>query len=478
MIIYRSLQYLLARGIPGLINFAALAIYTRLLTAEEFGRYALVLSIVGLGYVAGFQWLVLVLGRFVPRSMDRPGPVLKSVLALFLTSASVVVVGAVIGALLGSTQSMAWLIMLAAALVVAQAWHELNLAFASARIEPVRYGYQLGTKAGLSLLIGASLAWFGWGTAAPIVGLILGSLSACWLLSAGAWRCNRPRWPSPATLAEYGAYGLPLAITFALVWLTSSADRLIIAWLIDESATGYYAVGYDLAQQSLGLLLTIVNTAATPLAIRSLETDGVDAAAEQMRHNGELMIAVAMAGAAGLIAVGPLVIDLFVGAEFRAGARLVFPWIAVTAAVIGIKSFHFDIAFHLTRQSRWLMLTSGLAAALGIVLNFLLIPRYGIVGSAWASLGGFSLAAGASALLGRRVFPMPKAMPLLFKGFAVAVPTYLCAHWATGWAVRADVQLALALSVGAVTAIAACLILDTARLRAALKSGFLRQRSS
>ncbi|KAF1687182.1 hypothetical protein B1992_04120 [Pseudoxanthomonas broegbernensis] len=474
MLVRHSFHYLLARGIPGLVNFAALAIYTRLLTAGEFGRYALILSIVGLVNVLFFQWLTLVVARFVPRSVDKPHNTLQHVLSLFLLLSAAALAVALAAGILWPVPGLAWLIALAAMLAIAQAWHELNLVLASARLEPGRYGRQLGAKAILSVLTGAVLAWLGWGAAGPVAGLILGSFLGWWLFSRDTWKNAPPRWPPPQALHEYRAYGLPLAITFGMFWITSSSDRLIIAALIDESAAGYYAVGYDLAQQSLGLLLSIVNTAAAPLAIRYLETEGVEAASRQMHHNGELMVALAMAGAAGLVAIGPQLIQLFVGSEFRSGALVVFPWIAVTAAVVGIKAFHFDIAFHLSRQSRRLLLTSGLAAGMSVALNFLLIPRYGIVGSAWASLAGFTLASVASAVLGKKVFPMPNPFPLLMKGLLVASATFLAARLASQWQVRPELQLACGLLLGGGAALAAAILLDVSRMRQNLMSRLLR----
>lgn len=475
MLVRHSLQYLLARGLPGLVNFVALAVYTRLLTPDEFGRYALILSGVGLVHVLVFQWLLLILARFLPREAERPARVLQPLLGLFLSlSALVATVGFAL-AVLWPTPGMTSLLALAVVLAITQAWHEVNLCLAAARFEPGRYGRQLGAKAVISLLTGAGLAWFGWGASAPVTGLILGSLLGWAIFSATAWKHHPPKWPAPAVLAEYSSYGLPLAITFALVWLTSSADRLIIGWLIDVSAAGYYAVGYDLAQQSLGLTLTIVNTAALPLAIRVFESKGKEAATKQLHQNGELIFVLAMSGAAALIAIRSQMMDLFVGRELRAGAGIVFPWIALTAAVAGIKSFHFDIAFHLSRQSRWLIVTSGLAAGLGLLLNLVLIPRYGIVGAAWASLSSSSLAATASAILGRKVFPMPNPTSLVSKGIIVAVSTSLSIHWATGLVASRELQLVFGLLFGGVAILLTSLLVNVADMRDTLMSSIQKK---
>lgn len=474
MLARHFISYLFARGLPGIINFAALAIYTRLLTTDEFGRYSLVLSAVGLVHVLVYQWLLLVLGRFYPRVDDNPHELQQHVLALFLLLSALVLVTALASIAVWSTAQAASLIMLAALLAITQAWHELNLRLATASLTPGTYGRQLGAKSLLAIAIGALLAWLGWGAKAPVIALIIGSLLGWWWFSRKQWFGIRPRWPTADALNSYRTYGVPLAITFSLVWITASADRLIIGWLLDESAVGHYAVGYDLAQQSLGLLLIIVNTAALPLVIRLLEQEGESAASRQMKHNGELIFTSAMAGAAGLIAIGPLVIELFVGYEFRAGALSVFPWIAVTAAVIGIKSFHFDIAFHLSRQSLWLVLTSGLAAGCSLLLNLLLIPRYGIVGAAWASLAGFSLAMVASAALGARVFPMPNPASMMAKGLGVAAATWVAARSVTGVGLPTAFALALSLASGASITVLASIALDVAGARQGIAARFRR----
>jgi O-antigen/teichoic acid export membrane protein len=61
-----SALYLLARGLPGVVSLAAIAVYTRLLGADEYGRYALVIAGVGLGNKLVFEWLRLSLLRFRP----------------------------------------------------------------------------------------------------------------------------------------------------------------------------------------------------------------------------------------------------------------------------------------------------------------------------------------------------------------------------------------------------------------------------
>lgn len=465
MLLRHSFYYLVARGLPGLLSFAALMLYTRLLTAADFGRYAVVLAGVGLVHVMMFQWLQLVLARFLPAHRDAPHTVLQPILALFLLLAGIVSGVGFVLALLWPDPVWQLLIALAVLLIVAQAWLQIDLTLASTQLAPARYGYLLGGKSLLALLVGGWLAWLGLGSQAPLIGLLVGTVLAWLLFGLGAWRGTRPRWPTPLVLREYSAYGLPLAITFALGWVIASSDRFLIAWLIDEAATGVYAAGYDLAQQSLGLALVVVNTAAYPLVIRQFEHNGAKAASAQLGRNGELIVTLALTGAAGLIALAPVIVNTVIGEAFRADAIGVMPWVAAAAAVAGIKAFHLDIAFQLARQSRWQVYTAIVAAVANVALNLLLIPRYGILGAAWATLGAFTLASLVSGWLGRRVFPMPALLPLLGRGLAVAALAYLGAWSVMQTALPTLTTLALGIAAGGALAMAGALLLNVAGIK-------------
>lgn len=468
MLLRHAYYYLFARGIPGVVNFAALALYTRLMAPDEFGRYSLVLVAVGLVDVIIFQWLRLVLGRFIPAHRDAPQLVQASVLAVFLVLAIVVVTVGGVLAVLWPDPVIRGLLTLGVPLTIAQAWIQLDLTLASAQLEPARYGRLMGAKSVLAICFGGLLAWLGFGAYGPLFGLSAGAVLAWLLFGLPPWRGVRPRWPEKSELGNYASYGLPLIATFALGWVITSSDRMIIAWLLDEAAAGVYAVGYDLPQQTIGLVLTIINTAAHPLATRRLEHEGLEAASVQMRQNGELIVAISLVGAAALIALAPQLVDLLIGSAFREGALEVLPWVALSAAVAGMKAFHFDIAFHLMRQSKWLVITSAVAALANVVLNILLIPAYGIVGAAWATLIAFSASCVASALLGARVFPMPPFLPIVIKALIPASAMYF-GIWLVVSEVRGTMTvLSYGGVAGSILAVLTAVVLDIGGMRESL----------
>src|SRR5690606_26248974 len=214
----------------------------------------------------------------------------------------------------------------------------------------------------------------------------------------------------------------------------------------------------------LNVLLAIVYTAAYPLAVSALEQGGHRAAVAQTARNGELIATVALAGAAVLTVLAPQIVGLAVGAQYRATAVQLVPWIALSAALGGIKAFHFDMAFHLGRNSRGLMTSSAVAASANVALNLVLIPRFGLLGAAYASAAALALATVLSARLGRPVFALPRFAPLCLRAAAVAAVAATGA-WLAGQLLGGIAGLLAGAAMAAGTALAAAFVIDIGGLR-------------
>lgn len=417
MLLKHSGYYLLARGLPGIVNFLAIAIYTRMLLPEEYGRYALVIAGVGLFNVVFFQWLRLSLLRFLPAQLEKPIPLLSTVLGSF---AAIALITGVFGIFLaGVSPDPAWrgLIMLAIPLLWAQAWIELNLTLNAVMLLPVRYGLISGVKAVSALAFGVALVLWGFGEYGPLIGLLVGMIIASALWVRVVWR-GASLYASRSLLGEIIRYGLPLTATFALGFIISSSDRFIIAWFLGEGSAGLYSAAYDLGQQSITLLMMAVNLAGYPLVLRALEQNGIVAAQGQLRRNGTLLLAVAFPAAMGMAVLAPNVSKVMLGAGFREDAALLLPWVAMAVLLSGVRAYHFDLAFQLGRHNIGQVWVMGAGAILNILLNLWWIPIYGILGAAYATFGAYLLALIVSATLGRRTFNMPAPY---FDGFKIAM---------------------------------------------------------
>jgi O-antigen/teichoic acid export membrane protein len=402
-----SAVYLLARGLPGAISLAAIVVYTRLLGADEYGRYALVIAGVGFANKLVFEWLRLALLRFLPAYQDRRQVFSATIAAGFLAlMAGTTVLGGVV--LILAPDDLARRLLLAGiALLCVQAVFDLELERVRIQLLPRRYGLLALSRAVLSLILGVLFVWLGFGPIGVIAGLCLGMLIALARPLAHSWRHARLELCDWALLGRLCRYGAPLAATSALGVVITSSDRFLIGWLLGEEKVGLYAAAYDLANLSLGLLLTIVNLAAYPLVVRALEEHGAELARHQLVANLTALLAIGLPATIGFAVLARPIANVVLGQEFRQEAAVLMPLIAVAALLRDFKAYYLDLAFHLGRNTVGQMWVTLAAVAVNVGLNLWWIPAFGIVGAAHAAVVAHAMALVLSGLVGRRVFRLP-----------------------------------------------------------------------
>lgn len=405
-LISHAAVYLAARGLPGLVGFIAIPLFSRLLDPAGYGRYALVVATVGVLNALLFQWLRLALVRFLPGAGDDAQR-LKSTL---VTACGIVVLAlgvlAAAGCLLPITTGWRPIIALSWLMLTVQAAFELCCEYARGSLRPWHYMRLQLARSIAFVALGAAFVVLGAGWWGPLAGLTAGML----LAAAFAWRND---WADAraaidrSMLASVVRYGVPLSLTVALTVVIATSDRYLIAWLMGEDAAGLYSVAADFTTQTLTLLMMAIHMAAFPLAVRAWERGGAPAAQQRMRSNASLLLAVGVPSVVGLTVLSPGVAHLFFGESFRAAATSVIPLVALGAFLAGLKAYHFDAAFQFAQRTSsqvWIVLV---AAVLNVALIVVAVPRWGINGAAAASVAAYALAIALTAAIGRRHVALP-----------------------------------------------------------------------
>ena len=398
--------YLIARGLPGIVAFIAIPLFSRLLDPTDYGRYALVVATVGLLNALLFQWLRLSLVRYMPAYKGDPQRLKSTLLSVALVIIALLgVVGAILS-FLPINSEFRLLILPCWVVLAVQAMFELFSEYTRAIVQPWRnMTFQL-LRAGAFVLVGAALVWGGWNWWGPLAGASVGMLLAIAYGFRQDWRGVRLS-IDPVMLKRLAQYGVPLSLTVAMAVVISSSDRFLISWYMGEAAAGLYSVATDFTMQSLTLLMMVVNLAMYPLAVRAWEEQGREAAQDQMRSNASLLMAVGLPSVAGICVLSPGIAQCFFGERFRESAVDIMPLIAIGAFLAGLKAYHFDAAFqfvHRTIYQVWIVL---FVAIVNIVLNVIAIPTWGINGAAGATLLAYVVSIALTAWLGRRHLALP-----------------------------------------------------------------------
>jgi O-antigen/teichoic acid export membrane protein len=327
--------------------------------------------------------------------------------AYLLLAAALVVAGSLYWLLRGGAGGSG-IVLLVLLLVASQGLFDLSVELANAKQLPVAFGALAGSKALASVLIGSAfISLLGFGASGPILGISLGATLSVLFFSKRLWVHLWPVQLMPRLVPLLFRYGLPLSLAALLNIGVHGADRLLIAYMLGPADVGKYAAGFDLAQQSLGVLMAVLSLAYVPGIFQEFETQGSLRASSSLRSYGVVSTAVLLPATVGLALLAGNISAVILGPQFGGDASVLIPVVAVAILLSGYKAFYFDVAFQLAKRTRPQLWTAAAMAMFNIAMNLMLIPAYGVLGAAYASLAAYGIGLAISAFWGRRVFRMP-----------------------------------------------------------------------
>jgi O-antigen/teichoic acid export membrane protein len=175
----------------------------------------------------------------------------------------------------------------------------------------------------------------------------------------------------------------PFVITGMFGGLMINIDTVILGFFRSAEELGLYAAAQR-PVQLLYVLPALIAASIFPLlnqAIFKNETEKIRSLLEKSLQSVLLLALPLTLG--GIILAGPL-IALFFGSEYM-GATLAFQLLLITVLFIFPGNIFGNAIFSYDKQVR-LLWTTGLAALANVGFDLLLIPRYGISGSAVATV--------------------------------------------------------------------------------------------
>jgi len=421
VIIKKSLSYLLARGVPGLINLLAISTYTRLLTPEIYGQYSFSLAFIMLSMTICFQWLQFGLIRYYHKKNVAGNVLLSNILFAFvLLAITLLPVFLSIIQLIQPDFTFSMLSFIFVLAMMMSAFN-INLQIPVANGASLSYGMLSAAKAVLGLSFGAFFITLGYGLNGLFVALIIASLLPIIWSIPRFWTKVSWQLIDRKLLKSLFIYGLPLSSTLMMNMMINNSDRIMLSWLKGNEYTGLYSAVYDLTNFSLVIMVMSVNLALYPLIIKAYENNNQEKTQDLLGKNTIALVLISLPLLLVFLCIPQQLADLLLGQKFRETGAAVMPVIGIATFIWGIKAYYFDLSFLITRKTTPLFIISIIGMLSNILLNYILIPRYGINGAAYATLITSITVLCLTMIWSRKVYPLPIPIAELSKTIIMAI---------------------------------------------------------
>lgn len=285
------------------------------------------------------------------------------------------------------------------------------------RVEQRSVAYLIATLVNLVLTVGATLLLVVVWDKGPI-GVIVGTFTGTLLVYAGLLAYRREQLGlelDRPLLREMNRFGMPLVPSALFLWALNFSDRFFLVKLAGPREVGLYSIGVRVASAII-LLLAAFRT-AWPAFAYSIEDD--KEAARTYSFVLTYLVAVTSWMALALGVLAPWLVQLLTTEEFYGAERVVAP-LAFAAAAFGAYIV-VVIGIGRARQTRSNWWITGVAAGLNVALNLALIPEYGMMGAAVATIAAYALLFLGMAWKAQRVFPVPYQWRRVATAFGAAL---------------------------------------------------------
>lgn len=247
-------------------------------------------------------------------------------------------------------------------------------------------GYALINFLASALTIGLNILFivvFGWGVTGMLSATVIaqGGMAVVFALRRRVWRLIDLRDLSRNYMKQLLKYSVPLIPNKVSWTIMNMLDRLVIMASIGPAPAGLYAVAYkfpNVMDQVYGFFYQSWKESSA----RALNDDGDEVAFYDAIYRAirRFMMGIVMV----MIALMPFVYDLLIDWQYHEG-MLYVPILLLATYFSNISGFYGGI-FTAHKDTKVMGTTTIASAVLCLILNLVLIPRFGLYGASFATI--------------------------------------------------------------------------------------------
>jgi O-antigen/teichoic acid export membrane protein len=192
-------------------------------------------------------------------------------------------------------------------------------------------------------------------------------------------------------IRESMSYGFPLFGSEIAFVLLATGDRYLLQLLMDSSSVGIYSACYNVVDYAISFFCVPYRLAIMPIYMKVWEEKGVKETQNFLVSMQNYYYMIGIPIVFGMWGVGSELITLLASSKYAAGSGII-PYVAIGILIYN-GHFIYAAGFYLVKKTTNLFKVNLAGIILNVILNLLLIPILGILGSAVATLIAYALVA-------------------------------------------------------------------------------------
>jgi len=219
-------------------------------------------------------------------------------------------------------------------------------------------------------------------------------------------------------LVFYLRYTLPLIPNTLLLWVINSSDRYVIIHILDLTQVGIYSASYSLGKMAV-FFLTPISFVLFPAISKLWEKKRYDEVRKYIRNSLKYYILLGIPSIFTIYYLSPFILKTLATSEFVTD-RLLVLFIVLGFFCIGIYRIYIYI-IHLREKTKYLPFLFFTVASLNLGLNFLLIPKVGIIGAAFSTFLSYLIQAIIVIIFSMKLFQVKLDLKFIIKTVGASV---------------------------------------------------------
>jgi len=387
-------------GLVGITNFILslsgiifLPILTKNLSIEEYGIWAQLMVTVGIVPLAVLFGLPYTMTRFLP-ALEKKEEIQETFYSIFFV---VTVAGAAASLLIyifsnaianNLFDNNVLIVKMLCVIVFVECLNSLFFNYFRATQQIKKYSILLLIQTLLNIILVSFFVITGRGVFGAVLGFMLKGTIILFITSIMTILEVGFKIPKFLNLKKYLSFGLPTVPGNLSSWVVNSSDLYVIGIFLGTAFVGFYSPGYALGN--------IINMFFAPLAFilpptlsKCYDNGNVEEVRTILSYAMKYFTLIAVPSAFGLSLLSKPLLMILTTPEIATQGYLITPFTALSSLLFGMYVIISNV-YVLEKKTKIIGKIWLFSAILNLTLNFVFIPRIGILGAAVTTLVAFA----------------------------------------------------------------------------------------